>query len=288
MENRRHVSFSEVTTFWRCPYKWYLRSVQRLVPTKYRSAPSFGSAFAELSRRYYAEWPRRPEIDAWGVVQEYGLDSELAYTLVGLWKEYDKWSRRNEHWDECLTEVPIELPLDDLGLVGWDFRCRLDTLARLGTTWHVRDTKTTKQVNTGRLDLDPQTVMAYPWAVYKALGIEVEVASTLFVRRQDPRTARTPVIIPDNSFGIQVATGPQAWSLWENQLVETVRAMEVLLKRKEADPAYHPLAVYNANQMGCVTDCQDFHSICQAEVHNRFGATAVIEEEYENANARTG
>ena len=184
-----------------------------------------------------------------------------------------------------MPELPLDIPLDYLGLEGWSFRCRLDGLARKENTWYVRELKTTTQVNTKRLDLDPQSVMAYPWAVKRGLNIEVEGSSTVFVRRQDPLTARTPIIVPYDGDGIIIPTSQQAWTMWEKQLVQTVQAM----KRTEffAEKGDHPLAVYNANYLGCAVDCSDYSPICVAEIHNPFGASVVIEEEYTTREKRS-
>src|SRR3990167_1751590 len=173
-------------TYWRCPYRWYLSKIMGLRSTKPRTAANFGTVFAEVSRRYYANWPARSTVDTWEVAREYKLESEDAYTLAALWPLYCAWSERNERWEELRPELSLEVPLDFMGRPDDLFTCRVDLLAKLDGEWHVRDLKTTTRVDVKKGDIDPQTVMAYPWAIKQALGIDVVGASMLFVRRVDP------------------------------------------------------------------------------------------------------
>lgn len=186
------VSYSRLSTYRRCLYRYYLNYVERLTPP----VGSLGQIRGSAGHAALAKWYSKGKDDAramdaaWNTFfKEGGVNHEDFEPLREALERYFEWAKVGDKWKVQAVERKFDFELEPgLRLLGY-----MDMIVEQSGHLWVVENKFLKQVSTGHLDLDPQ-VSTYMLGAM-ACGIEpVGVIYNIIRMSSGPTAERDPVV----------------------------------------------------------------------------------------------
>jgi ATP-dependent helicase/DNAse subunit B len=187
------ITNSEIGTFTRCRYKWYLAYVMKLTPKKTPHYLEDGSVFHNALENLYEEYIKGHEKLTQDIVDDYNKRMIIIQGMASGYKEVygDEYAME---WDLVEAEREFCIPLgDDIFIMGKkDKRIRKSSDGKIYIVEH----KTAGQINSSYINKLPrdQQTLTYTWADSKenpdepSVGVIYDVVKKPTIRQKVKET----------------------------------------------------------------------------------------------------